>query len=308
MAQLRDLSIYILAVGVADVVDMLLVATLVYGLLYVVRGTRAVQLLRGLLIVVLLVFTFNQFLSLPAFERVVSKLLPAILISVPVIFQPELRRAFERLGQAGLLTARPADKVDHADWVAAVVAACRHLSDLRHGALIVVERQTSLEELCERALPLDAVITSDLLVQVFVPNSPLHDGAAVLGKGRLIAARVVLPINEALPVDPALGTRHLAAVSIATSTDAIAAVVSEETGTISLAIDGQLVRCADAAELSRLLHAALAHDGSSLASRRWRALRDAWAVGWRGGAGAPSDPATAGAPPMRVRELEERGP
>ena len=279
-------------------------AALVYGLLYVVRGTRAVQLLRGLLIVVLLVFTFNQFLSLPAFERVVSKLLPAILISVPVIFQPELRRAFERLGQAGLLTARPNDRADHADWVSAVVAASRQLSDLRHGALMVVERQPSLEELCERALPIDAVVTSDLLVQVFVPNSPLHDGAVVLRHGRLVAARVVLPISDALPDDPTLGTRHLAAISIATSTDAMAVVVSEETGTISLANDGRLVRCADAADLSRLLHAALAHDGDGVATRRWRALRDAWAGGWRNGGPTPRDIP----PPGEMRASRPHGP
>jgi len=281
MQQLRDLSIYALAMTAADVVDILLVASLIYGLLYVVRGTRAIQLLRGILLVVLFVFVFNQLLPLPAFARMVSALLPAILVSIPVIFQPELRRAFERLGRAGLFAGRTAEASATQSLVNSLAQAAQTLAAARHGALVVIERDTALDDVAERGLPLDARVTPDLLVQVFHPNTPLHDGAVILRGDRMVAARAVLPLRDTPLDDPTLGTRHLAALSIAESTDALAVVVSEETGGISVAYDGEIRRCHDASELARRLHEALAARPTTAPAR----LRGWLGVGRRAPAG-----------------------
>lgn len=257
MEQLGDLWTYLLAMRPSDVLDIFLVATLIYALLYVVRGTRAVQLLRGILLIVLLAYLFSQVVSLPAFRWLVQILLLPFLVSLPVIFQPELRRALERLGRAGLFLNRTHDP--GADSIVTVVAlAAGRLSESRHGALVVLERDTGLDDLVERGVPLDAVATVDLLTQIFYPNSPLHDGAVIVRNGRIAAARVVLPLGDPRLDDRGLGTRHLAALALTESTDALAVVVSEETGTIALARDGDMVRHLDEGELSRLLYRNLA--------------------------------------------------
>jgi diadenylate cyclase len=257
MEQLRDLRTYLLAMQPSDVLDIVLVASLIYALLYVVRGTRAVQLLRGILLVVLLAYLFSQVVSLPAFRWLVQILLLPFLVSLPVIFQPELRRALERLGRAGLFLSRPHDA--GADSIVTVVAlAAGRLSESRHGALIVLERETGLDDLVERGVRLDAVATVDLLTQIFYPNSPLHDGAVIIRNGRIAAARVVLPLGDPRVDDRGLGTRHLAALALTESSDALAVIVSEETGIIALARDGDIVRHLDEGELSRLLYRAMA--------------------------------------------------
>jgi diadenylate cyclase len=301
MQQLQDLSIYILAIRVADVVDILLVASLVYALLYVVRGTRAIQLLRGILILVLVVFLITQLLRLTAFEQVITALLPAIWISIPIIFQPELRRAFERLGRAGMFVGRSPDASAVQGLVEVIVQSARSLSEAHYGALIVIERQTDLEDWVERGLALNAVLTPELLTQIFQPNTPLHDGAVILRGDRLAAARVVLPLSDSPPEDPTLGTRHLAALSITEISDALVVVVSEETGIISLANEGQLTRCLDELELAQLLyrHLVVAPDAAQRRflglpglARWWRELRDAPAAERQSPAADRSTPTT----------------
>ncbi len=280
MQQLQDLSIYIMAISATDVVDILLVASLVYALLYVVRGTRAIQLLRGILILVLVVFLITQLLRLTAFEQVIGALLPAIWISIPIIFQPELRRAFERLGRAGMFVGRTADASAVQGVVDAISRAARGLSEARYGALVVVERKTDLEDWVERGLRLDAAVTADLLVQIFQPNTPLHDGAAIIRGERVAAARVVLPLSESPLDDPTLGTRHLAALTITELTDALVVVVSEESGIISLARDGQLARCLDELELAQMLYQHLVEPPHAVP--RWRPGRSGLGRWWEG--------------------------
>ncbi len=254
MEQLGDLATYIFAMRLSDVVDILLVAALIYAMLYAVRGTRAVQLLRGVLLVILLVFLFSQVAPLRAFRWLVAILLPALLIAIPVIFQPELRRALERLGRAGLFLTRPLEVSSAQSIVTVVSLAARQLAEARYGALIVLEQETGLDDLAERGVRLDAEATVDLLLQIFYPNTPLHDGALIIRSGRVLAASVVLPLGEVRVDKRGLGTRHLAAIAVSEVTDALAVVVSEETGTISLARDGQLLRHLDEGELSRLLY------------------------------------------------------
>lgn len=257
MEQLADLGTYLRAIRLGDVLDIMLVAGLFYAVLFVVRGTRAVQLIRGILVVILVTFLLSGVANLQAFGWLLQGLLPLLLVSIPVVFQPELRRALEQLGRAGLLLPRTMSEAE-ADTVVSVIAlAARRLSERREGALIVLERDTALGDLAERGVRLDAEASVEMLTQIFFKNSPLHDGAAIVRDGRIAAARVVLPIGDlgsGAEAGRGLGTRHLAAISVTEATDALAVVVSEETGTISLARDGKLVRHLDEGELSRTMY------------------------------------------------------
>lgn len=238
-----------------SLVDIALVTAVFYALLYAIRGTQAVQLLRGLIVVTLIIIlvTGSVLDNLTAFRWLVSRTLTALLVAIPVIFQPELRRALERLGRAGLIL-RPTSKESTTRIVSSVSRAARELSERRHGALIVIERETGLENIAETGTRMDALISSDLLVTIFHPKTPLHDGAVIVRDDRVIAATAVLPLPESPPADRSTGTRHLAALGITAVSDAIAVVVSEETGTISVARFGRIVRNLDEGRLSRLLY------------------------------------------------------
>lgn len=263
--QLQDVTTRLMSIQLTDLLDIVLVAAIFYGMLYIVRGTRAVQLLRGVLLLALLVFVLSNTMDLVAFTAVLQLVLPGIIVAIPVIFQPELRRALERLGRANLLLNRGAEPSGVDRVVAVISEAVRSLSDLRYGALIVLERETGLSDLAERGLALDAAISRDLLLQIFHPNTPLHDGAVIVRDGRVFAARVIIPLTDDLRRAQlgSLGTRHLAAIAVTSSTDALAVVVSEETGTISLASDGRLNRHLDETSLAQLLRGSLEGGGPS---------------------------------------------
>lgn len=239
-----------------SIIDILLVALIFYWILAVIQGTQAVQLLRGLLILAVLVAIMaSVFSRLLAFSWLISKILPALLVAFPVIFQPELRRALDRLGRTQIF-----GPVHHAQThieraIYAVSEAVIPMSQLKRGALIVFERTTGLEAYIETGVRLQALISPDLLTTIFSPNTPLHDGAVVVRNDRLAAAAVVLPLVEEtmLARQELLGTRHRAALGISQITDAIAVVVSEETGTISVAHNGHLIRGLDKKRLEQLL-------------------------------------------------------
>lgn len=257
MEQLADLATYIRAAKPVDLLDIVLVAALFYAVLFLVRGTRAVQLIRGVLVLALAAFFLSEVAHLRAFGWLLQVLVPALFVAVPVIFQPELRRALEHVGRARVLLNRPAMDRQGDTIVSVVALAARRLAEERSGALIVLERETALGDIAERGVHLDAEPSVELLTQLFAKNTPLHDGAVIVRAGRIAAARVVLPLGE-LRSDAisgrGLGTRHLAALSVSEATDALAVVVSEETGTISLARDGKLVRHLDEGELARYLY------------------------------------------------------
>jgi diadenylate cyclase len=252
--QLADLGTYLRALQPVDLVDILLVAAFFYAALWLVRGTRAVQLIRGVLVLSLAFFLLSSFASLRGFHWLLEIMLPALLVAVPVIFQPELRRALEQVGRAGLIISREPEEMGTVRSVVAVAA--RRLSEQRVGGLIVLEHNTALGDLVERGVRLDAEPSVELLVQIFVRNSPLHDGAVIIRGDRIAAAGVVLPIGElyGAGLPPGLGTRHLAALSLTETTDAEAVVVSEETGRIALARNGRLLTDLDEGALSRELY------------------------------------------------------
>jgi len=242
-----------------NVFDILVVALIIYWLLWVAQGTRATQLIRGIVTLLAVVFLVGTTFQLTALNWVLGQTWPVLLISLPVIFQPEIRRALEQLGQTRSwlpqLLPRPDEMAEHT--VDELVKAAAQLARHRYGALIVLERETGLQNYVERGVPIDGLLTRQLLINLFYPNSPLHDGAAVVRDGRIVAASVVLPLSDNTAAASQLGTRHRAALGITEQSDAIAVVISEETGQISIAENGQLIRNLDAERLDEQLRAML---------------------------------------------------
>jgi diadenylate cyclase len=176
-------------------------------------------------------------------------------VAIPVIFQPELRRALERVGRAGSLANRQSSLPTLSIVIGAVSQAARILADRRHGALVVIERETGLQDYADTGVRLDALVTPELLLTVFFPNTALHDGALIIRGERAIAAGCVLPLAASVALDYHLGTRHRAAIGITEQSDAIAVIVSEETGIISVAHNGRMIRRLDEARLAKVLQA-----------------------------------------------------
>ena len=235
----------------SSVLDILLVALIFYGLFYLVQGTRAVQLLRGTLFVIFLAVLASTVFHLTAFNWLVRNAIPALLVAIPVIFQPELRRALERLGRPGSLLAR--HNATAAQTVTTIAHAAKELSEQGFGALIILEGSTGLQDYIDTGVLLDAHLTDELLLSIFFKNSALHDGAVIVREDRVVAAACMLPLSESATLDRDLGTRHRAALGVTESADAIAVIVSEENNTIAVAHNGRLVRRLDEGELNRLL-------------------------------------------------------
>jgi len=225
-----------------SLVDVTLVAVFIFILLRLFRGTAATQLLRGVLLVTLVVAALSQVVDLPAFNWLLRNSIPMVLVAIPVIFQPELRRALERLGRSAPLFSRRGDSAGAQNLIAEVVKTVDFLSQRQHGALVVFEGVTGLAEVVDRGTRLDAELTFELLATIFFPNTPLHDGAVVVRGDRVVAAGCILPLTDRDLMDSQLGTRHRAAMGISEQSDALVVVVSEETGKISVARNGRIVR------------------------------------------------------------------
>ncbi|MCL6450006.1 MAG: diadenylate cyclase CdaA [Acetobacteraceae bacterium] len=240
---------------VVAVVEVAIIAYLVYRLLLLVRGTRSVQLLNGL-VVLLCATLVSQRLNLLAISWILEKLLVMLVVALPVVFQPELRRALEQLGRGRLVSRlfRAGPARGGSRLAVHVARAAAALSRSRTGAIIVLERQTGLQDVADTGVRLDAVVSPELLVTLFSPRSPLHDGAAVVRGDRVVAAGCFLPLAEAVEVDPDLGSRHRAALGVTEHSDAAAVVVSEETGAVSLAHAARLERGLDERSLCQRLY------------------------------------------------------
>jgi len=253
---LTDLFWYLQRVGWIDVIDIVLVAITFFWLLYLVRGTRAVPLLRGVIFLVIAVVLLSGFVEFLAFGWLIERTLPALLVAIPVVFQPELRRALEQLGRPGALfgwRGGTRDVLEHA--LATITDASQTLADRHHGALIVLERQTGLQEFVESGVQLDAEISFELLLTIFNPNTTLHDGAVIVREGRVLAAACVLPLSTAFLADRQLGLRHRAGIGVTEESDAIGVVVSEERGAISITHNGRIIRNLDSKRLEKVLRA-----------------------------------------------------
>ena len=241
-------------VDLFTILDIGLVALVFYGLLYLIRGTQAVQLLRGTLLFILVIVLLSNVLQLRAFNWLIRNSVPALLIALPVIFQPELRRALERLGRAGRFFTPTTNETATPGVIQEISRSVSEMSARRHGALIVLERDTGLQDIADTGEKLDAAVSADLLMTIFFPKTALHDGAVIVRGNRIVAARAVLPLATGREPDQHLGTRHLAAIGLTERTDAIVVVVSEETGIISMVRNGIIRRRLDEGQVSRLLY------------------------------------------------------
>jgi uncharacterized protein (TIGR00159 family) len=231
--------------------DVFLIWLLIFSLLLLLRGTTAMSVVRGATILLIAAFILGRIFDLRVLNFLLRNSFLGLLIALPVIFQAEIRRALERVGRTG--SRAFGGRADYDGTIEAVSSAALDMSREKVGALIVMERDTGLQEYTERGVPVDAVPTPELIENIFFPNSPLHDGALVLRGGRVVAAGVTLPLSEnTLPGE--LGTRHRAGLGITERTDAVSLVVSEETGGISVAADGRMYTRLDEARLRGLLN------------------------------------------------------
>lgn len=244
-----------------SVLDILLVTLIFFILLYFLRDTQAMVLLRGMIFIIVALVLLTTLVELPAFSWLVQSTLPVLLLAIPVIFAPEIRRALERLGRAGTVTfvssTNHGPNEDAQKAIHAVVEASARLSARQHGALIVIQRLDSLEQYIETGVQMRAHVTPELLLQIFYPDTPLHDGAVVIAQGRIVAAACVMPLSASgiLNRSPErqMGLRHRAALGISEVSDAIAVVVSEQSGSISIAHAGRMIRRIDPERLENIL-------------------------------------------------------
>ena len=244
----------------AAVIDILLVSVSVYWVLLLIRGTTAMTVLRGTVAVLVGAFVLSRVLDLRVVNWLLRNSVTGLVIALAIIFQPEIRRALERLGRTGLR--RMSRREERLRAVDAVVRTTRQLAVQQRGALIVFERETGLLDVIDTGVPLDAELSVELLASVFTPNTPLHDGAAIVRRDRLVAAGCTLPLSEgSVPLE--WGMRHRAALGITERTDAVVVVVSEERREISVAVGGRMLAGLDEARLVRVLTSLLALDEDS---------------------------------------------
>jgi diadenylate cyclase len=253
----------------SSVLDILLVTIFFSLLLYLLRDTDAQTLLRGVFLIVILVFFLTSLVNLPAFSWLVQTVSPALIIAVPVIFAPEIRRGLERMGSVGELRfwrSRRGTKasLELEETLNAITKAVIQLSERRHGALIILTRREMLDRFYKNGVMLNSDVNPQILLQIFYPNTPLHDGAVIIFENRIKAAACVMPLSSSgvlnSTADRSLGLRHRAAMGISEVSDALAVVVSEETGTISIAHRGRLIRRLDGDRLLNSMRAIMATD------------------------------------------------
>lgn len=232
-----------------DILDILGASLFVYGVLYFLRITKGIQILKGLILLAL-IWALASFLDLRTVSTIFEKLWTVGLFSLVVIFQPEIRKALSKLGQATKLTSsRPLEE----KIVERIVRACAFMSERQIGALIVIERNQNLDPLLEGCVIIDAVVSVELLITIFDPLTPLHDGAVVIRGDRIAYASCVLPLSKSSEIPKKYGTRHRAGLGISEESDAIAVIVSEETGEVSVAVGGKFHRNLDQELLKSLL-------------------------------------------------------
>ncbi len=241
--------------GIGDAVDILIVAYIIYKLITFSRRTNAGQVFKGIA-VLLIVAWVSKFLRLNLLSFLLTKTLEIGLLALVVLFQPELRKAFEKMGSKGFsqfYSDRGTSPTELENAIIQTVEACKSLSWSRTGALIVFEREILLSNIAKTGTAIDAKVNAELLKNVFFPNSPLHDGALIIQKGRIAAAGCMLPLSGNANISKQLGMRHRAGVGMSENSDSVVVVVSEETGSVSVAIGGMLKRHLAPETLEKLL-------------------------------------------------------
>ena len=233
-----------------DLLDILLVAFIIYRILLLIKGTRTVQMLVGLA-VLLVVYVASQLGGLFTLNWLLENFLSSIILVIVVIFQNDIRRALIHMGRNPFFADQSFREEDKA--IDELVRGCTSLAGRRYGALLVIERETGINDFLEIGIELDAKLSADLLGAIFHPQSPIHDGAVIIQRGRLTRAGCFLPLTQNPSVSPRLGTRHRAAIGLTELVDAVAIVVSEETGKVSVVVSGKMTRDLDSITLRKVL-------------------------------------------------------
>src|SRR3954469_14890198 len=236
-----------------SIVDILVVGLIVYWLLTLIQGTTAIMVVRGIVTLLIVGTLLAYALNLTMLNWLLRNSIPAFIVVIPILFQPELRRALEQVGRAGGLLPPSPTLTASAHVVDVIAISARRLAERRWGALIVLERDTALGEYVETGVEIDGTLSVELLLNIFFPNSPLHDGAVIVRGERIVAAGCVLPLADVHASSTHYGTRHRAALGITEAADAICVIVSEETGRISITNKGRLVGNLDEGKLRKVL-------------------------------------------------------
>lgn len=239
-------------IGIWSVLDILVVAFIFYKGYMLIKETRGEQLVKGIVLILALI-PISLFLKLDMLNFILNKTLTIGILAVIIIFQPEIRRVLEHLGRTAFDDIHIQDKEERNEVVEELVTAVENLAATKTGALIVIEQTTGLGEIIVSGTILDAKVTSNLLENIFVVNTPLHDGATIIRKNRIYASGCVLPLTNNNDINKKLGTRHRAAIGLSEVSDALVIVVSEETGVVSLAVNGKLTRNYDKVRLKAIL-------------------------------------------------------
>ncbi|MEK3900761.1 MULTISPECIES: diadenylate cyclase CdaA [unclassified Paenibacillus] len=258
--------------SIKDIIDILIVSYIIYKVLNMVRGTRAVQLLKGILVLVV-IWGGSTLLDLYTLKWLMNQMFTFGVFAIFIIFQPELRRGLEQLGRGKFFGRNAESDEEISKLIGEVIKAVNYLAVRKIGALIVFERATGLNEYTESGIAMRSEVSSELLINIFIPNTPLHDGALIMQGSQIAAAACYLPLSENPFISKELGTRHRAAIGISEVADSVSVVVSEETGQISLAINGQIVRDIKEESLISKLHEELSASSSPLmekSSAFWR--------------------------------------
>jgi diadenylate cyclase len=248
-----------------DIIDILIVALLIYRILLLLQGTKALQMLAGLTVIILLYF-FSEILELLTLNWILHTFMSSLLILIIIVFQDDIRKALAKIGTVPIARIQ----TEYSFGIEEVVKAVTKLAEKKIGALIVFEREISLKDYLEGAVLLDAKVSEELLISIFNPKSPLHDGAVVISGGKIVAAGVVLPLSTNPDIAKDLGTRHRAGIGITEVSDAVAVIVSEERGEISLAVGGKISRDITPATLRKMLSQLL---GFETLQPWWKRLR-----------------------------------
>lgn len=243
--------------SIKDIIDILFVAIIVYALIIQMRKTQSIQILKGLALVAVLYLFVNLF-EMNASKFIFSNVIGDLLIILAIVFSGEIRQALERMGQKRnfalfSLFSSKSDVEETYDVINSVCRACAEMSEDKVGSLIVFQRKSLLGDITRQSVPIDSCVTTEMLLSVFYPKAALHDGAIVIRDGRIVAARCVVPLKNEKEVTDHVGTRHRAAIEVSLRSDAVAVVTSEETGIISVAVDGKLTRGLTDAQLREML-------------------------------------------------------
>ena len=263
-------------VGFRDVVDILLVAVILYKSYEMLKDTRAITLAKGLF-VMMGVALGAYILELHAIYWLLSKSIYLLFMALPIVFQPELRRALERIGQGKFLGSAVYLNAEEADTlVNEIDKVVFNMSAKKIGALIVLEREIGINEIIDTGIRVDGLVTAPFMMNVFIPNTPLHDGAAVIRGNRMIAAGCLLPLTENRSLSTELGTRHRAALGLSEQCDAVVVIVSEETGIVSIAENGHITRRLNAEQLKKRLRPLLIKADPTLKMKDIKNAFDTW--------------------------------